>query len=93
MRWRRVSAWSAASFLLERPVLTGAMVIFSRMVRCGEKIEMLENHAYMLAELIDVRSGRGNQLSLETDFSGGRFLQQVQAAQEGAFYRNRTGLR
>ena len=50
-----------------------------------EKIEMLENHAYVLAELIDVRSGRGNQLSLETDFSGGRFLQQVQAAQEGAF--------
>lgn len=46
---------------------------------------MLENHAYVLAELIDVRSGRGNQLSLETDFSGGRFLQQVQAAQEGTF--------
>lgn len=58
-----------------------------------EKIEMLENHAYVLAELIDVRSGRGNQLSLETDFSGGRFLQQVQAAQEGAFTGTGPGLR
>lgn len=50
-----------------------------------EKVEVLEDHAYVPAELVDVRAGGGDQLPLEEDFPGGGFLQQVQAAQEGAF--------
>ena len=61
MRWRRVSAWSAASFLLERPVLTGAMVIFSRMVRCGKR---LRHRPGETVPLVVVRKGTAYKADL-----------------------------
>ena len=46
---------------------------------------MLENHAHLLADFVDIAFVIRNGLTLEDDLTAGRCLQQVQAAQEGGF--------
>ena len=49
-----------------------------------EKVEMLEDHAYVLPEFVYIRMGRVDKFPLEPDFPGGGLFKQVQAAQESA---------
>ena len=44
---------------------------------------MLENHAHLAADLVDVGFGTGDFNTVKGDAAGGWLLQQVQAAQEG----------
>ena len=46
---------------------------------------MLEYHAHLLTMEVDVDAFGGDVLSFKEDFAAVRYLQQVQAAQEGTF--------
>ena len=46
---------------------------------------MLEHHAHLLTDFVDVAFIIRNGLAFKDDFSAGRCLQQVQAAQESGF--------
>ena len=44
---------------------------------------MLEHHAHLTADLVDVGLGAGDLHAVKDDGAGGRLLQQVQAAKKG----------
>ena len=46
---------------------------------------MLEHHAHVLANLVDVGAGGGDVLPFEKDLAAGRRFQQIQTAQKGGF--------
>ena len=49
----------------------------------GEQVEVLEHHAHLLAQLVDVGLGVGDLMAVEGNGAGSGDLQQVQTPQEG----------
>ena len=46
---------------------------------------MLKHHSHLLAHLIDIALGIGNQSILKPDFARGRRFQEIEAPQKGGF--------
>ena len=51
----------------------------------GKEIKMLEHHAHLLAQQVDIMFCIGDFFTVNKNMSRGWLLQQIQAAQKGTF--------
>ena len=58
------------------------MVMFLRIVMCGEEVKMLEHHAHLLAVEVDVAVFVGDVRAVKENLPAGGKLEQVQTPQE-----------
>ena len=54
-----------------------------------KKIELLKNHSYILAHLVDIRVLVGNDITVNGDTAACRFLELVEASEDCRFSRSR----